>query len=298
MASPRATSIQNGTSQWPNGAQSNAGARLSPGTQTALSRQQCAGFQQIQGPQQPQEKEQIREVRRQGNEHKCFDYLGDEKRVPGEHLAAAGNYRDVIAKLRARNKNLTHVDWKVPRNRLATRLPSRIKVITFNDHGTPDTDAKHYDPIQLDKFLSEKISDPSQPPCRLFLLEGLSPEYVEILGSHFSIDPAFFMRHQRTALWEGRHRAGNTPMLASLEDPEKSFMIEYAELLYFIDTPRNPSLRNPNDNRHINVSRKPKISSDLDQVGVMHRKASFWSEKVSGGANSKDGWNGNRVDYA
>lgn len=73
-------------------------------------------------------------------------------------------------------------------------------------------------------------------------------------------------------------------------------MIEFAELLYFIDTPEPMSLRNPSDNRHINVSRKPKISTDLDQVDVMYRKARFWSHKVSGGARGTEGWNGNAMN--
>ncbi|OCK89139.1 uncharacterized protein K441DRAFT_681398 [Cenococcum geophilum 1.58] len=251
--------------------------------QPDLSNQQSQGNQQTHGNPQKQGNQ------RQGNEHNYFDYSGDQERTHGDHLAAAGDYRDAIKTLREKNKNLTHRDWKVPENRATVVLPSRVKIITFNVNGVPE-EAKDYNAKELDTFLSNPPQDPSKPPRRLFLLEGLSPEYVAVFGSHFPIDPTFFMQHQRTALWEGRHRAGNTPMLASLKDPETSFMIEYSELLYFIDTPQIRSLRNPNDNRHINLSRKPKISTDLDQVGIMHRKASFWSQKIKGSAEGTEGW--------
>ncbi|KAH8763151.1 hypothetical protein F5883DRAFT_423169, partial [Diaporthe sp. PMI_573] len=128
--------------------------------------------------------------------------------------------------------------------------------------------------------------DNKVPTARnLYILEGLNPDFVEALGSYFDIDPSFFSRHQRTALWEGRHEGGNTRNLASAEDPSQSFMMEYCEILYF--EANHGAMRNPHDNRHIDMSAKPnKLSSNLDKVGNMHRKASFWSRKHSEGG----GW--------
>jgi hypothetical protein len=136
--------------------------------------------------------------------------------------------------------------------------------------------------------------DNKVPTARnLYILEGLNPDFVEALGSYFDIDPSFFSRHQRTALWEGRHEGGNTRNLASAEDPSQSFMMEYCEILYF--EANHGAMRNPHDNRHIDMSAKPnKLSSNLDKVRNMHRKASFWSRKHSEGG----GWDGKTFTFS
>lgn len=111
---------------------------------------------------------------------------------------------------------------------------------------------------------------------------------MQKIGSHFDIDPAFFSRHKRTALWEGVHKGGNTGKLASATNPKRCFMLEYPEVLYFDDRPR-PPMRNPNDNRHIDVSKKPKdLQSELHRVGNMHRKASWWAKDRP----NNSGWDG------
>ncbi|CAI6332887.1 unnamed protein product [Periconia digitata] len=226
------------------------------------------------------------------NSVKRFDE-NQHGRIPGSHLAADGEYRRAIANLEDSNKNLVHKDWKVPRisndanNPYNDVLPCRIRLITFNDDGKPMNNAQpreFADSTDFKNFMEN--TPPNTPTRRLYLLEGVGPEYVATLGTHLDIDPAFFLRHQRTALWEGRHRGGNTAQLASVEDHNNSFMIEFAENLYFVEAPSSRSLRNPNDNRHINMSKMPEFTQDLDRVGIMHRKASFWSRKCPGGWNA------------
>lgn len=212
----------------------------------------------------------------------------------------------------------SHQDWKVPLNRRDT-LPSRIKVLSFDDEGCSTADPQELrDVNELITHLS-RINPGVRPdsptttlPTRsedseasdatvsgttatastrhVYLLEGSDPRFVGALGAHFDIDPALFFRHKRTALWEGRHQAGNTRRLASAQDPSQSFIMEYCEILYFLEEPpRGLGLRNPNDNRHIDLSRKPEdLSSELDRVGNLHRKASFWSKAHQDGR----GWDG------
>lgn len=199
-------------------------------------------------------------------------------------------------------------DWKVPKTRKDHICRGRVKLIAFNDNGTPES-PQDLDVKELrDHFRARELADQSpvmikpngataapnpnatNPPARrnLYLLEGLNPDYVEEIGSYFNIDPVFFSRHKRTALWEGKQQGGNTERLASADNPERSFMLEFPEILYFGDDP-SPSMRNPDDNRHIDVSHKPKgLQSELDRVGNMHRKASWWSKP---GQNNRD-WDG------
>lgn len=253
------------------------------------------------------------------NRHDRFDSKMPQYCEDGAHLATKGDYRETIILLQANNKNLTHGDWKVPENRrprppdMVGHITSRLKILEFDKEGTPHGDWKEFGDLQEVKrhfqqpasatFAqqvqpNQQSQQPGSPTsqtrsstCNLYILEGLDPAYISEIGSHLNIDPAFFLKHQRTALWEGRHKAGNTAKLASTESPQHSFMMEYCELLYFIDRPDVESIRNPNDNRHINLSRMPKISSDLDRVGIMHRKASFWSSSES----SNTGWNGKNL---
>lgn len=197
-------------------------------------------------------------------------------------------------------------DWKVPKTRKDHICRGRLKQIAFDDNGTPGS-PRDLDIKQLRDHLSARecadqgltkangaTTTPNHnantPPARrnLYLLEGLNPEYVAEIGSYFNIDPAFFSRHKRTALWEGRQQGGNTGKLASADNPERSSMLEFPEILYFGDQP-STSMRNPDDNRHIDVSHKPSgLLSELDRVGNMHRKASWWSNSSP---SSRD-WDG------
>ncbi|KAF2256463.1 hypothetical protein BU26DRAFT_22884 [Trematosphaeria pertusa] len=50
-------------------------------------------------------------------------------------------------------------------------------------------------------------------------------------GWQFNIDPTFFSKHSRTALWERRHEGGNTSGRAPVNDLKYSFFMEHYKLL-------------------------------------------------------------------
>jgi hypothetical protein len=207
--------------------------------------------------------------------------------LDGSHLASGGVYRPKIVALQARNPNLKHRDWKIPSTREGWVAKSRVQLVKFDKDGRKICTAE-LNPSELQESLAARTAASSETTKEggyLYILEGLDPNYVELFGAHLTdIDPAVFSRHQRTALWEGKHRGGNTAKLASLDDPGRSFMMEYCELLYFAESPDSISLRNPADNRHINISRKPVLLSDVHNVGIMHRKASFWAQTHDNGS--------------
>jgi hypothetical protein len=199
------------------------------------------------------------------------------------HIADGNVYRIAIEKYMKNNPNLKNRDWKIPVTQSNFQPTSRVRIIAFHpdrlDGGT-DKDCSLED--VKDHFAKLAANSSSSPKSHLYVLEGTNPGFVEIFGSHFKIDPAFFSRHQRTALWEQRNDGGNTSKLPSYHDPTRTFFMEYCELLYFGSASKTFSLRNPSDMRHINVARQPRQSKDLDRVGILHRKASFWSETENG----------------
>lgn len=197
-----------------------------------------------------------------------------------------------------------HADWKVPASRKYHEVPSRVKWLQFDENGKRVGEVKNYRSADesasnvlrndLARFRNSRlaVSDSltATSTRNLYILEGLNPEFVGVLGANFDIDPTFFSRHKRTALWEGVHEGGNTSKLPSADHASLGFMMEYCEILHFNEPPRGrQAMRNPHDNRHIDLSAKPEhLESNLDKVGNMHRKASFWVNADRG----DDGWDG------
>lgn len=52
----------------------------------------------------------------------------------------------------------------------------------------------------LEEYLSEPSNDPSVK-LRLFVVEDLSRDVIEALGSKFDIDPSFFREHLVDYVW-------------------------------------------------------------------------------------------------
>jgi hypothetical protein len=203
--------------------------------------------------------------------------LVDDK--TGGHLASTGPYQTEITSLYVKFPNLSHRDWKVPKGRECLVYTGRVTMLEFNK-GAQRRDFQDWN--QLDQFLGPDPQTHSHN--RLFILESLDPNFVRVLGGHFKINPMVFMRQQRTALWEFGHEKGNTPGLPSSQDQSQSFMMEYCELRSFCGGLNSFSMRCTKNNRHISVSRE---RGKFNEVGIVHRKASFWS-----GKKLNQGWDG------
>ncbi|KFY14792.1 hypothetical protein V492_02411 [Pseudogymnoascus sp. VKM F-4246] len=140
---------------------------------------------------------------------------------------------------------------------------------------------------------------------RLFMLEGVARNFVQVFGSHFGMDPDFFARQKRTRMWEVSHTGGKTPSLPSLKNPKRSFMLKYLELRYFPLVPDESFYGEPKPlipqvdynyledvvgKRNINVSRKKRpvdpqkdMSGEFDNVGKVSRCASYWGKAYADG---------------
>jgi hypothetical protein len=152
---------------------------------------------------------------------------------------------------------------------------SRAAVIEIEQHGVVQKQFKG--PIDLQHYL-DGSSPLYSPACkrRLFLLEGMAPDYVEALGSHFEIDPYVFAEQ----LLRGGTRDGETPRLPSRRDPDRYFTMQYIEARTFGEGMDDLGARCIYQDRKIWAT---KINSKFDGVGHVHRIASFWAQETADG---------------
>ena len=199
-------------------------------------------------------------------------------------FAAPGRYRHDVAELANKFPSLRYNDYKKfePERRFASQ--SRIACCEFDDaipekvRWSPIDNAK-----ELGMFLeASHPPSPEQPRRRLFVLEGLDPECVSLLGIALEINPVIFTRHQRTALWESQHQfVGDALSLPTLHDSRKGFMLGYCELRH-IDLPQNSFfMRCAENERYIHGTR---LDGHFAEVGMVQRKATFWSHELGEGS--------------
>lgn len=124
---------------------------------------------------------------------------------------------------------------------------------------------------------------------RLYILEDISNEYVEIFCSQLPLlDPSFFARHLRVTRWESSSYASNAPPLpSSTIDGVQSFLLRYPELVVFPDldgvifledkSKRRRWYCDCNLYREITFTRVPDQDFKPDNIGIIRRKLSFWS---------------------
>ena len=199
----------------------------------------------------------------------------------GAHVAS-GEFRAKVASLCQKFPNLRYPD---PDLSLEVGVRGKVVMLQFlksRRHARSDFS----DPESLQQYLEEDIEATlTESRRRLFLVEGLDPSIIGILGEHFSINPGIFVQQQRTAHWESYHRSGNTPSLPSLLKPSQSFFVPYYELRHYPQgLPDSLFWRSADGCRQINFSRIP---GTFDRVGIVDRKASYRSKK-----NGLGGWDG------
>ena len=203
-----------------------------------------------------------------------------------EWLAPEGPYRALAQSLRAADPRLGHRDVDSEKNGVPwpgvnpKALVLRCKAVGgFMDPSTY-TNAE---------ALREALSPakPSGPKCRtVVILEGLSPEFIEVLGIHYGIHPAMFAEHERSHLTKACRRlepAADLPLPASVCTRDY-VALAYAELV------RLPYLRNGGfraycaaTDRHVGVTR---AIGKVQDVGMARRKCAVWHRQNT----EQDSW--------
>jgi hypothetical protein len=120
---------------------------------------------------------------------------------------------------------------------------------------------------------------------RLYILEDISANYVELFGSQFSVEPSFWAQHLRTMDRETSKTAGGMSVLPSIKSLGASFSLIYPEHTIIDDTEEKfteePRIRRAkslfadcNLYRKISLIRPGEF---YDGIAVVNRRASLWS---------------------
>jgi hypothetical protein len=205
-----------------------------------------------------------------------------EKVVVEEREHKEPSYRSLVSSMRFRNPILAKLDEILTRQGLPSE-DGRAAVIELHE--------KHVAVRRLHtstELLNYMINQEQHPPpsCnrRLYLLEGLPSNYIEILGSRLRIDPDVFAQQIDCGYLTIRKDARDIPMLPSHPTSKGSLCLRYHELRDFGENIDSFELRCTNQPRRISTTR---WEGKFDGVGIVRRKASFWSRM-----NRAEGWNG------
>jgi hypothetical protein len=168
----------------------------------------------------------------------------------------------------------------------------RVAVLKFSDSSAPESvvfpDA---DTKELKRDL-EKSGESGER--RLYILEDVSNENVEIFCSRLFLDPSFFARHLRVTRWESSPYASNAlPLPSSTIDGGRSFLLRYPEVVIFPGLPVFPKNEIKDKRcfycdchlyREITFTKHPNPNFTPSNIGVIRRKLSFWSWTRDSGA--------------
>lgn len=127
-------------------------------------------------------------------------------------------------------------------------------------------------------------SEPTLTTQRIYILEGLDPEYVEAYGSQFAMDPMFFVGQERHELWNSRDVESHTDdpaLLPSAVQPDERFRVKYREVRDFGPQLKDWRTTCALTGRHIAAIG---FNGKLDSVGAIARRMSYWSEKDPDGS--------------
>ncbi|EKD20377.1 hypothetical protein MBM_01059 [Drepanopeziza brunnea f. sp. 'multigermtubi' MB_m1] len=125
---------------------------------------------------------------------------------------------------------------------------------------------------------------------QLYVVEDLSRDVIEALGSKFDIEPAFFREHIVDYAWYNvRDRWEDPPSLQSAEEHRRWIQLRYVTARYY-KTPQSFKaaireasnfnvLRRPDDD----LNNKAVWDSEDAIVGVMRTRTSFWLKKGQDG---------------
>jgi hypothetical protein len=137
---------------------------------------------------------------------------------------------------------------------------------------------------ELRKHFENDIT--SVPKRRVYVMEGLAPDYIDVIGSKFFMDPSFFLRQERTCVWSNDFTPTSDALSQpSLLSPEKEFHLQYCELRQFTHVVDNVPYFCKRTGRHVGMTAARQAEEST--TGILRRKVSWWCKKTDGG-----GWDG------
>ncbi|KAE9367591.1 hypothetical protein N431DRAFT_494540 [Stipitochalara longipes BDJ] len=212
----------------------------------------------------------------------------------GYHLTSEGLYRETVTAMCVRNPNIRwgHTAYDATPNEYG-----RAVVLELSLPNAHPAERKDFTTSRDLSLYLKKMTIPSVR--RVILLEGVARNYVEVLGSHFNMNPAFFANQKRPNSWDvikDGYFIERTANLPSLNDPRTSFMMRYPELRSFPPYQDRhqlnvPYMKDIDGFRQVYIGRRPQelhpsainTGGGFHNVAIFNRAASYWSRRYEGG---------------
>ncbi|KAK3934437.1 hypothetical protein QBC46DRAFT_359015 [Diplogelasinospora grovesii] len=126
---------------------------------------------------------------------------------------------------------------------------------------------------------------PLSSPRSVYLLEGLSGDLCDVLGSCFQLHPSLFIDHERLVPCADRitGESGGLPFLPSTISSRGYVSLKYHEPMALSRRPTGFRNLCDTSGRHLAVTR---LIGELSAVAISRRKCTFWCKPTAWG-----GWN-------
>ncbi|KAF2132863.1 hypothetical protein P153DRAFT_393811 [Dothidotthia symphoricarpi CBS 119687] len=199
--------------------------------------------------------------------------------VVGSWLCADGEYQRYITALSSSNPSLAKPD---PNNKKNPLRNGNALVVLLDAPATGPTrfEKTEFTQSLLRAHFEEASHNLKHDRRRIYLMEGLAPDYVSMVGGHFFMDPTFFQRHERTCVWSDKFTpvSDALPLPSSLE-PDTSFHLQYCELREFNMRLETVPYFCNRTGRHVGLT-APRPDST---TGIVRRKVGWWSQETGNG---------------
>lgn len=198
--------------------------------------------------------------------------------------AGLGPYQKYIAACSASNPGLKKPD---PKNKDHPLKNGNATVILLDSSasGTPNFGLRQFHSSR-DLKNHFKSDEDTLPRRRIYIMEGLAPDYIAVMGEKFYMEPTFWLRHERTCVWSNLFTPTSDALpQPSLLEPEKMFQLQFCELRQFERTLKNKPFFCQRTGRHVGMT--PARQEERSTVGILRRKVSFWCRETQPG-----GWDG------
>ncbi len=219
----------------------------------------------------------------------CLGVMEALGQSDGSWLCEDGPYGRLVDSMKAADPMLTTLD------RTGAVAPTRGKAQAvmmefMENEGVCRQNFKRAEELR-EHFESRPPSKLQGPRRRIYLLEGLAPDFVSVLGSHFRMTPSFFARHQRNLYGHMRtDYPSDMPPLPSTVDADRTFVLKYYELRFCQrDLAQLPTyyIACADTGRRVAFSR---VGGKTKAVGIVRRKCSYWrADDDHGGWDSECG---------
>ncbi|KAH4110656.1 hypothetical protein HBH46_012810 [Parastagonospora nodorum] len=198
----------------------------------------------------------------------------------GSWLCDEGPYQDYIEALSGSNPGLKRAD---PNNKEGPLKRGNAGVVLLDSPATGQPD--YADPVHFansTKLREHLESSPRDGRRRIYIVEGLAPDYTATIGGHFFMDPTFFQRQERTCVWSNDFTPVSDALpQPSLLNPDKSFHLQYCELRQFNKALENRYYFCQRTRRHVGMT-APRYKEE-STVGILRRKISWWCRETANG---------------